>query len=135
MTIQFLRPSSTSFLPYTTTCVINFPPWPLSHDAARRDSDKKQRLPVQGSPQVLPWPLLGLEQLQYLPYLPKGALRREYLPHLPQCALHRGAAVVLGPEQLQYLLHLPRGALHRGAAYLLHLPRGALHRGAAVAVL
>ncbi len=113
MTIQFLRPSSTSFLPYTTTYVINFPPWPLSHDAARRDSDRKQKQP-EGY--VLPWPLLGLEQLQYLSHLPQGALRREYLPHLPQCALHRGAAVVLGPEQLRYLLHLPRGALHRGAA-------------------
>ena len=101
MTIQFLRPSSTSFLPYTTTCVINFPPWPLSHDAARRDSDRKQKQPVQGY--VLPWPLLVLEQLRYL-------------PHLPQCALHRGAAVVLGPEQLQYLPHLPQGVLHRGAA-------------------
>ena len=71
---------------------------------------------MQGNPPLLPWPLLGLEQLHYLSQLPRGALRREYQPHLPQCALHRGAAVVLGPEQLLYLLHLPRGALHRGAA-------------------
>ena len=73
--------------------------------------------PVQGlQGYVLPWPLLGLEHLHYLPHLPQGALYREYLPHLPQCTLHRGAAVVLGPEQLQYLPHLPQGVLHRGAA-------------------
>ena len=74
--------------------------------------DKQQRLPVQGSPHVLPWPLLVLEQLQ----------------DVHPGALHRGLAVaVLGGSVLGPRVWVTRVTLRTAVSWtLLGVTQGTL---------